>query len=563
MSTTYTSPAKVGRPSLEMRLVLWVIRHATWTMSLGVGLLAALTRFTGLGEPRKLIFDELYYARYAYSLLELGYVGIYEGENQAFANGDFSGLTERADRTVHPPLGMWIIALGIRLWGPDPFGWRFMSAVVGTLTVIAVTLIARKLFDSVLWGTAAGVLLALDGTHIVLSRTALLDIFLGFFAVLAFGFIVLDRHRTSKILHTKAAQAREAAGLAPDDPLPGTGPAVGIRWYRYAALASLGLAVGVKWSGLYVAAFLMVLSVIWDLADRHAAGIKKWFASAIFRSALPAFLATLLIIPGVYLATWSQWLATPDHYDRQWGVNHPDGDWAGLPDPVRSLVHSHETTWDFHTGLTNSSGVQHSYESKPTTWLLQLRPTAFHYRWETNPDNAQELCGTNACVDAITSIGHPLLWAAGSAALAWALWRASRHGDMHARAFSWMVLAGWVPWFLNYDRVVFTFYMAAVAPFMVLLLIWALKRIAQPPDLHGAWSRTGGLIVGGFFAAYAVIAAFYYPMWVGQTIPRGYWDAHIWVPDVNFARMASEEEGITGTIGRFLSRVLGPKIGWI
>src|SRR5699024_10358993 len=72
-------------------------------------------------------------------------------------------------------------------------GWRFSAAVAGTLSVLLTTLIAQRLFRSVFLGGIAGLLLAVEGHHLVMSRTGLLDIFLSFFVLAAFGALLLDR----------------------------------------------------------------------------------------------------------------------------------------------------------------------------------------------------------------------------------------------------------------------------------------------------------------------------------------------------------------------------------
>ena len=36
-----------------------------------------------------------------------------------------------APTPVHPPLGKWLIALGIRIFGMNPVGWRIGAAVAG------------------------------------------------------------------------------------------------------------------------------------------------------------------------------------------------------------------------------------------------------------------------------------------------------------------------------------------------------------------------------------------------------------------------------------------------
>ena len=86
---------------------------------------------------------------------------------------------------VHPEVGKWLIALGEKAFGMDPFGWRISAAVVGSLMVLVMCRLARRLTGSTLLGCVAGLLLCFDGLHLVLSRLALLDIFLAFFLLCA------------------------------------------------------------------------------------------------------------------------------------------------------------------------------------------------------------------------------------------------------------------------------------------------------------------------------------------------------------------------------------------
>ena len=94
---------------------------------------------------------------------------------------------------VHPEVGKWLIALGEKAFGMDPFGWRIASAVVGSLMVLVMCRLARRLTGSTMLGLVAGVLLMLDGLHFVLSRLALLDIFLAFFLLCGVAAVVNDR----------------------------------------------------------------------------------------------------------------------------------------------------------------------------------------------------------------------------------------------------------------------------------------------------------------------------------------------------------------------------------
>jgi hypothetical protein len=63
----------------------------------------------------------------------------------------------------------------------------------------------------------AGLLMALDGLELVLSRTALLDIFVMFWVLAAFGLLIIDRDRTRARLATAADAAAPGSYLAMSD----------------------------------------------------------------------------------------------------------------------------------------------------------------------------------------------------------------------------------------------------------------------------------------------------------------------------------------------------------
>jgi dolichyl-phosphate-mannose--protein O-mannosyl transferase len=144
-------------------------------------------RFINLSSPSTLVFDETYYVKDAYTLGQFGSERIWpEDANASFEAGNPDVFTDVASYVVHPPLGKWVIWLGIYLFGAESsFGWRFSTALLGTLAVPLLILIARKLTQSHGFASIAGLLLALEGQSIVLSRTAILDGILTFFVLLA------------------------------------------------------------------------------------------------------------------------------------------------------------------------------------------------------------------------------------------------------------------------------------------------------------------------------------------------------------------------------------------
>ena len=138
---------------------------------------ALALRLWRLNLPSGYIFDEVYYAKNAASLITTGVELNDQGESEF---------------VVHPPLGKWLIGIGIRIFGNNEFGWRFSAAIFGSFAVLLIYLIVKKLFTSEFLSITAALLFALDGLNLVMSRVALLDIFLMLFILLAFYFLLLN-----------------------------------------------------------------------------------------------------------------------------------------------------------------------------------------------------------------------------------------------------------------------------------------------------------------------------------------------------------------------------------
>lgn len=209
-------------------------------------LLGGLVRFINLSSPAELVFDEVYYVNGAQDYLKNGVET--DGAKPEFI--------------VHPPVGKWAIAAGIKIFGDNSFGWRFSAALVGTLSILLIFLVARRLFHSYFLALLAAALTAIDGLHIVMSRTALLDIFLMFFILLGFLLILYERN-------------------------------------IFAALA-FGLALGTKWSALYFIAAILIYLIV-------------------TRKRVPY--SYLIIIPITYIASWFGWFLSDKGWSRNFSSN--------------------------------------------------------------------------------------------------------------------------------------------------------------------------------------------------------------------------------------------------
>ena len=230
----------------HLRAVDLPVSRMAWAGAMAVFGLALVLRLWGLGSIGELIFDETYYVKDGYTLTQQGVEMDWPEEpDAAFEAGDVDSYEETASYVVHPPLGKWLIGAGMTLLGADsPWGWRISSAVLGSLAVLMLTVIARRLFRSTTAGLIAGLLFAVDGMALVHARTSLLDPFLMVFVLAAFSALLIDRDRFREHLALTAARMHLASEAPP--PLGASG---GLRPWRILAGALLGAACAVKWSG--------------------------------------------------------------------------------------------------------------------------------------------------------------------------------------------------------------------------------------------------------------------------------------------------------------------------
>jgi len=493
-----------------------------WGGPIAVTLLAAVLRLVRLGDPRSLVFDETFYVKDAWTLLHLGYEASWpDNADKAFNAGNVDIYTNNGSYVAHPPLGKWLIALGLRVFGAqDTVGWRISTAIVGILAVFLLVVIARRLFNSTLLATIAGGLFAIDGHAIVMSRTALLDNFVMLFTLLAFGAILLDRTQSADRLSLWLAR-RADTGRSID-----WGPALWWRPWLLAAGVLFGAATAVKWSGLYFLAAFAVYSLVTDVCTRRTAGIQFWLSGTLFRQGPVTFLLTIPLAAATYLASWTGWFATKDGYFRHWSDvagNAATGFFSWVPHSVQSFLHYQASVYDFNV----NEHTAHPYSANPFGWLFLLRPTAFYYVGQAQ---GQDGCSFSGCAEYVTSIANPILWWAASAAVLYLVYRLVRYREWRVGLILMGMVAGYLPWLLYSNRTIFQFYAIVFEPYMILGLVFVIGVIlghrADP-----TWRRTRGIGVVTVFLFFVVlVSAFFYPVWTGMQVPEIFARLHYWLP---------------------------------
>lgn len=363
-----------------------------------IALIAFFLRTFNLGSIKTLIFDEVYYVDAARDLLVQGV--------------EVAG--SKAEFVVHPPLGKWMIASGIKLFGDNPFGWRIATAFIGSLMILLIGLIAQRLFRNSLLTGLASALAALDGLALVHSRTALLDNFLAFFILLATYFFIRKNYWLTGI--------------------------------------TLGLALSTKWSALYfIAAFGLI--ALYRAFSHHT-------GKGLIRPTIERFLQFAFLPISIYLASWSGWFLS----DRGWGRNHSGN-------ALESFIYYHQQILGFHTGLTKN----HTYEASPWSWLFMGRPTSFFYQTPTSCGSTS--CSQEVIALGTPILWWLAIAALALVVGMWFRSLVTKHFDPAITVIIAGISAGYLPWFFFQERTVFTFYAIVFQPFLILALVYAARAI--------------------------------------------------------------------------------------
>ena len=358
-----------------------------------IALASFFLRVLNLGTIKTFIFDEVYYVDGARDLLKYGV--------------EVSG--NEPEFIVHPPVGKWLIAGGIEIFGDSPFGWRIASAAAGSMMILLIALIAHRLFRNSLLTGLASALMAVDGLALVHSRTALLDNFLALFILIATYYFLK-------------------------------------RQYWLTAIA-LGLALGIKWSALYFIAIFGIIAIYRVFTYNSGKDLVRPTLERITQFSIIPLL--------IYCCSWIGWFLSDRGWARQYSSN-----------VISSFVHYHQQIFGFHTSLTE----KHTYQANPWSWLIMGRPTSFFY--ESPKGCGAESCSQEILALGTPLLWWLATAALCIAVGLWIRGALSRHFDPALTIIVSGMAAGYLPWFFYQSRTVFTFYAIVFLPFLILALVY-------------------------------------------------------------------------------------------
>lgn len=343
----------------------------------------------------EIYFDEIYHVRNAYEI----------------AN-DLPLYT-----AVHPLLGTRFIALGIELFGMNPFGYRFFGALVSTLLVPLLYILTYNLFHKIRWANIAAFLFCLDFMHYTTGRIATLEPFSLLWIILMYIFMV-------KFMNINYLKNLKKA-----------------IFYLFLSGLTMAFAWATKWTGIYASIGLAIIFfyqlyvVLRNTKNKYK--IKKTIIillSCIIFFVIVPVIIYFLAFQGIYI------------YD-----NLP----TNIMEAIRQLFDYTEYMFTYHSGLEST----HPYSSKWYMWLFDIRPIWYYV------NNLGENIQTISCFN------NPIISIIGFLTMLYTIYKGFKNKDKVAIIISMGYLSSLIPW-VFISRTTFAYHYYPCIPFLILGIIY-------------------------------------------------------------------------------------------
>lgn len=393
-------------------------------------------------------FDEIYHARTAFE--HVRFIPPYEDS--------------------HPPLGKMIIAIGISLFGLNPFGWRFMGTLFGVLMVPLLYVFLKNLFGKTPVALCASALFAFDFMHLTQTRIATIDSYGVFFILAMFYFLYRYLVLPAGTPFRKCALPLFLSGLM------------------------FGLGAASKWIVLYGGVGLAVLyfiALFWKCRSwpekRTSPRLTPW----VFKLILFSVLCFVVIPVLIYLASYLPISKAEGHTTWQEFFKY---------------------VWDNQVFmLTYHQGVNatHPYSSRWYQWIFDIRPILYYM------DNSVAGFTTR-----FASFNNPVVSWGGLLALIVTAVQTVRRRCGKGLFIVIGFLAQFLPW-VFIGRIVFAYHYFPSTLFLCLAFAYVMNDLVESGrQWKGAVYGLTGTAVGLYALFYPSLVGIEIPLWFAKYFIR-------------------------------------------
>lgn len=408
-------------------------------------------------------FDEIYYVRTAYEMIH--------------------GLNWY--ETTHPPLGKIIIAIGIKIFGFCPFGWRIMGTLFGIAMLPVLYIFAKKLFGKTWAAVAATILFATDFMHFTQTRIATIDVYVTFFVLLMYFF--LYQYMQMSFYDTPLKRTFV--------PLVGGG-------------ICMGLACACKWSGVYAAGgfvFLYFITIGKRILEYYYAktcpdgsshgilhrNVLETFGRKIKGTLLCFFIGCVCIPIVIYILTY---------------IPFQDGENLGL---IQRMLKNQSYIFNFHSTVE----LSHPFSSWYFDWPTMRTPV-----WYFNKTVSKGV-QSNIC-----AFGNPLIWWVGIAAFLYMIYISVRRKHRNAIFLCISYLAQFMPW-AYIERGTFIYHYFPSVPFVILMIGYAMVQFTSTKKIK--CKKMVYVLCGAYLLAVVGVFVMFYPVLSGYPVNAAYVEKYL------------------------------------
>ncbi|MCX7745704.1 MAG: glycosyltransferase family 39 protein [Clostridia bacterium] len=449
-------------------------------------------------------FDEIYHARTAFEHLNL--MPFYEN--------------------THPPLGKLIIAVGIGIFGMNPFGWRIAGALFGAAMIPLMYLFGKKMFKKPFYAFISAFLMMFDFMHFTQTRIATIDTYGVIFVILMYYFMYdAFTKKSYNMSYAKSLIPLLMAGIF------------------------FGIGSASKWIGAYAGAGLAVLyftakileyldyekakvllrrgkaalarkdgSSKRNIALYNSAVTRNWTHNFVWNHIIRTSLLCVIffvIIPVIlYVSSYIPIMMTP-------------GNERGLEDVKNYQVHMYK----YHSELK----ATHPFQSTASSWPLVEKPIWFYGGGGDVPQGKSST---------IVSMGNPAIWWVGMLAVLASIFISIWKRDKKMIVIFVALAFQYLPWF-GITRCIFIYHFFSSVPFMMLCIVYVIKfliedfpKVMQNMTLSKSAGETTALAVRyGVYVYLAIVALlfiWFYPALSGMTVDSDYIASLRWFKSWNF-----------------------------
>jgi dolichyl-phosphate-mannose--protein O-mannosyl transferase len=490
---------------------------------IGLLLFSLAVRFWGLERFNGLVFDEVYYVKFAHNYLT--WTPFFDG---------------------HPPLSKYLIAIGMWIGNQLPFGrdaintvagaaystwsYRWLNALLGSLVPLVVSGIAYQLTRRYSYAFLCGLLIALDGMLLVESRYALNNVHLMLFGLMGLWLLLIALNSGRPLTRSLWLIA---AGI-------GFGASASIKWN------GLWFLLGAY--GMWVAAWIIRWAQTIDpqVAESELGNDRSLSHSRPFVSPLAKLTRLHWWQMGLYLG-----VVPAVFYFLEWIphliLNAKQGIWQDFWTLQVQILTYHERV--------GSGANVHPYCSSWYSWLLMWRPVAYFYQvtevGAPLPNGTSTLSPSpGRVIYDVHAMGNPILWWLSTAAIAivlvallqqWVAWvtvrtesGATADQTDYARTLLlselWLLLliavnygANLLPW-TRVTRCIFLYHYMGASVFASMALAWLIDRWLKL-DFH-----TARLLGIGMILIIGLAFGFWLPVYLGLPLSPAEFRLRMWLP---------------------------------